>query len=171
MTKTHAQTSNNYIRDKCILAGIMGITPCITIIMISTRITLYNAYTPVCLPYLLYASCIFIFSLLGKIDKTHVLLKYFYIAIPLLFLLGSITTPILYGVSVPFITNGLTLKILIIFCCTQLIPLKYEQVSTPATSIPLQNSMKKGMIMLAFRFIYFALIAEGISIIWMRGWY
>ena len=27
----HAQTSNNFIRDKCVLAGIMGITPCIVV--------------------------------------------------------------------------------------------------------------------------------------------
>ena len=66
--------------------------------------------------------------------------------------------------------NPLNLLIFVIFGFTQLIPLKYEQISVNATSSPFQNSMKKGMIMLSVRLVYFVILAKGISIIWMRGW-
>ncbi|MCL1941878.1 MAG: hypothetical protein FWG09_08030, partial [Synergistaceae bacterium] len=64
----HAQTSANFVRDKCILAGIMGITPCIVIFVIITYAVYYKRFYAYYMPYhavayilyLLYALRIFV---------------------------------------------------------------------------------------------------------------
>jgi hypothetical protein len=167
----HAQTSPTFIRDKCIFAGIIGITPCIAIFVLSFKIDYYHMNIYSDLPYILYSLLIFIFSLLGKEHITSLLLKYYFIAIPFLLLLGLLAIRISIGTRLPYEINYLSLKLFIIFCCTQLIPLQYKKLPFNAISAPLLNPIKKWMIMLFFRLLYFSMIAGYMAIVWMRGWY
>jgi len=170
----HAQTSKNFIREKCILASIMGMAPCIAIFVISYKESLhgsfhgiYTMYTIIYMPYILYALHILLFSLLGKKEKTSVLFKCLFVIF--LFLWVPSVTPNWLGGGGPPVINPLTLKISVIFCCTQLIPLR-EKLAYDIVG-PLQGSMKNGMLMLVVRFAYIALLAIGMAYYWMRGWF
>jgi hypothetical protein len=164
----HAQTSGTFIRDKSILAGIMGITTCIAIFIISYKSHFNAINTLIYLPYIMYALRIFVFSLLGKEDKTSMLFKCSFIAF--VFLWVSLATPHSIGGGDPSIINSFTLKIYAVFGCTLLIPLKCKQ-SAEAILVLFQNPFENGIYMLVIRFLYFVFLADGIATIWMREWY
>ena len=185
----HAQTSKNLVRDKCILAGIMGITSCILPLMLTIGYFFFWTF------YLLYALYIFILSLRGKEAKTSILSQLFFIAF-LLLLSASVVPDIGSQGSFSLVyTMFLFLEIFAVFGCTQLIPSKSEHTTTNTTRNSLQKltsrilfrcdhvngktiyhndlqpeafPMIKGIFMLSIRFTYFTLLAMSVATIW-RG--
>ena len=164
----HAQTSNTFIRDKCILAGIMGMAPCIAIFVMIPLINNNNFHIfTFCLLGVIYAIRSFVFSLRGKYDNVSMLFKCKFAAFLILWAL--LTNPNYIGgarMNIPF-WNPFTLIILVVFGCTQLIPLECKKSATAIIDL-FQNPKENGVYMLVIRFIYFAFLAEAIATIW-RG--
>ena len=185
----HAQTSKNSFRDKCILAGVMGITSCILPLMLTIGYCFFWIF------YLLYALYIFILSLQGKEAKTSILSQLLFIAF--LLLLSALVVPNIGSINnyTSVHIMFLFLEIFAVFSCTQLIPSKSDQTTINITRNSLHkltplalfrcNHVKRGVIyrndlrtealpmikgifMLFIRFTYFTLFAMSIATIW-RG--
>ena len=180
----HMQTSKTFIRDKYILAGSMGILSCISIFTIIAYVLYfrcipiiahYGYYLPyhmvAYLLYILYALRILVFSIMEKEAKSSMLFKCLFTAFIILWIL--LATPSVYGLSLPLsplyiLCNIFTLEILIIFGCTQIIPLGCVQVADNAPKGSLQNLMMSFKLMLAFRLVFFTFLSTGVAVFW-RG--
>ena len=184
----HAQTSRNFIREKTVLAGIMGIASCIISIFVLIAVKGNYSYNFLIF-YLFYALYIFIFSLFGKETKSSILFQCSFIT------LSFILTPMTISYGAPInvtLVYIAPIEIFAVFCCTQLIPLKNKEEHNDTIINPLQkltsrvlfkfhyerNSvsysnnlqpesfpMIKGVLMLTFRFTYFALLAKFLAAI------
>ena len=184
----HAQTSRNFIGEKTVLAGIMGITFCIIPLMLTVVFFFFFAF------YLLYAISIFILFLQGKETKSSILFQCSLIVF--LLLLSSLMIPSVGSSSNSRILAYIMfLEIFAVLGCNQLIHLKDKQALGNVAISPLQKfisrslpkfycvedkavyrnnlpseafPMIKGGFMLTIRFTYFTLLAMSIATIWRR---
>jgi hypothetical protein len=163
----HVQTSPDFVKDKRILAGIMGIATFAFILLVFRFYNfLYNIYIVAFLPFILYALRVFVLSMQGKEYKSSVLFKCSFIAF--LFLWSMLTVPNILGMPMPSIINPLALKVFVIFGCIQLIPsVNRDQLSGEVKCSLLTRSIIDGVFLLSCRFLYFALLAEGVAYTWM----
>ena len=186
----HAQTSRNFIREKTVLAGIMGIISCIFSLAFVIHMFLNGLFLLVffLVFYLPYALHVFIFSLYKKR-----ILVYAYGFLALMLVLSIFFVPNTgRRFYVDIVENIVLIEIFTVFCCTQLIPLKNKEEHNDTIKNPLQkltsrvlfkfhyerNSvsysnnlqpesfpMIKGVLVLIFRFTYFALLAKFLAAI------
>jgi hypothetical protein len=196
----HAQTSSDFAKEIHFLSGILGIISCILTFATLICMSYYYFYDSIILFIhniafyipLFYMSCVFVFSLQRNEAKFSTLFKCSILGFALLWYL--FTMPILIGGAYNNKLEELViLELLVIFGCTQLIPLKSGQTSTNVTKNPLEkfvlyisyklncteNSihygynlqtksflMIKGMFMLILRFMFFIFLATRVAIIW-----
>jgi len=150
----HAQTSMNFIKEKTVLSGIMGITSCIVIFMaiafmFSKDHFIMNLYILAYSLYALYALRIFVFTFIGKEAKSSILFKCS--SVVLLYLWILLTRPMMFGgMYYSKFEEIIILETLITFCFTQLIPSK--TIQTPDEYAV--SSLRKLMLRFFYNFHY-----------------
>ena len=192
----HAQTTRTFIRDKCLLSCTMGITSSVFALAAIVLMFYFNHFSVahVLALYLLYALRIFVFSLYGKDAKTSLKFKFYFMIF--LILLSPASTVM---IGIPYynrLEDIVILETMIIFGCTQLIPLTCGQTSGHIARSPMQKLalhiftrycvrnetvhsndlhlktfiLIKGILMLVLRFVFFTLLATRAANIWGVSW-
>ena len=191
----HAQTSGNYIEEKTLVAGVIGIVSCIFALILVIYISLSGLFLPefYLIFYLPYALHIFVFS---KIRKKVLIYNYGLFTLMLIILSLFIVQWSGRSFYVDIAKNIVLIEIFTIFCCTQLIPPKSKQKSNDIETNPLRKltssimsifhcannnicysnelqpeafPMIKGIFKLTVRFTYFTLLAKFLTTIIWRG--
>jgi hypothetical protein len=155
----HTQTANNFIRDRRLLSGIMGIVSCLLALRatVSMNWPLFE-FTPFCISYLFYALWQFIFSL-WKSEKYKLLPKAEWALVIFLLLLSPLACGMMLGMSPRNrIEEVAIMETWVVFGCAQLIPSKEDSRKNAAVKISMS------ILTLA----YFAALSLGGSAVWVR---